>query len=223
MYAFICTRDKDLKQITKDLLVYLASCGVRSKVLVGQKSIFEAYSFALTDEQIRDDETVILCHDDIFIKSEPKDFLNQLSKLDDPKTGFIGVAGTTELGLNAVWWDKDVWAQGKHRGEVWHGEVHDCFRTTFGPVGQVVVLDGLFLAAKAITLRNIGLKKPDYFEGDWDFYDLHYTSKALELGLENHVVNIEVIHNSKGELVGRDSWFLNREAFIKNTNLPLTL
>ena len=65
------------------------------------------------------------------------------------------------------------------------------------------------------------MEKPEYFEGDWDFYDLHYTSKAHNLNLENHTIPIKIIHHSAGEIVGRDSWHKNREAFIRNTELPL--
>ena len=82
-------------------------------------------------------------------------------------------------------------------------------------------MDGLFLAAKAKTLKEIGLDKPEYFEGDWDFYDIHYTMKAHQTGLINKVVPIIVLHNSFGNLAGRESWHKNREAFIKNTDLPV--
>ena len=33
---------------------------------------------------------------------------------------------------------------------------------------------------------------------------------------------ISIIHDSSGELVGRDSWHKNREAFIHNVKLPLS-
>ena len=48
----------------------------------------------------------------------------------------------------------------------------------YGKPDQVVCMDGLFLAASGKVLREIGLDKPEYFEGDWDFYDIHYTVSA---------------------------------------------
>ena len=36
-------------------------------------------------------------------------------------------------------------------------------------------------------------------------------------------VDIKIIHHSLGELVGRDSWHKNREAFISKTELPLQI
>ena len=66
-------------------------------------------------------------------------------------------------------------------------------------------------------------KKPFYFEGDWDFYDIYYTSKAIRKGYRNYVIELDVLHNSKGDLGGRDSWHKNREAFIKKNDLPLKI
>ena len=135
------------------------------------------------------------------------------------------MAGATRLGVDAVWWNKDHWQGGYLRGSVRHGPTRqDSYKTTFGPkgnlFGEVYVMDGLFLVARASTLREIELKKPSYFEGEWDFYDIYYTSKASRRGYKNYVINIDVLHNSMGELSGRDSWHKNREAFIKRNDLP---
>jgi len=37
------------------------------------------------------------------------------------------------------------------------------------------------------------------------------------------VMDIKIFHNSRGELVGRDSWHKNREAFIANNDLPIEI
>ena len=84
-------------------------------------------------------------------------------------------------------------------------------------------MDGLFLAARGEVLREVGLDKPEYFEGGWDFYDIHYTITAHEKKYHNRVLPINILHNSKGELVGRDSWHKNRQAFIDRTNLPIII
>ena len=84
-------------------------------------------------------------------------------------------------------------------------------------------MDGLFLAATVKTLRKVGLEKPEYFPGEWDFYDIHYTVTARKQGWRNFTVPLFIKHESRGELVGRDSWHKNREAFIKNTSLPIVI
>ena len=59
--------------------------------------------------------------------------------------------------------------------------------------------------------RSIDLAKPDYLEGDWDFYDIHYTLAAHIKGYKNKAINLSAVHFSRGELAGRDSWHKNRK------------
>ena len=138
----------------------------------------------------------------------------------------MGAAGTTLLGNDAVWWNQQHWGAGYHRGHVEHVKKNQnatqLYKTTYGPTGQVVALDGLFLAARKEVWEDITLDKPDYFEGNWDFYDIHCTTKAHLMGYKNYVIPINLVHQSGGELAGRDSWHKNREAFIANTKLPLS-
>ena len=128
------------------------------------------------------------------------------------------------LGPDAVWWDQERWQQAKHRGVVTHIDPKGKeYVTPYGPPGDVVTLDGLFFAAKRKVIDAVGLDKPDYFEGEWDFYDIHYTSQAFLKGFTNKVMDIKIFHNSRGELVGRDSWHKNREAFIAKNDLPIEI
>ena len=225
IYAFICTRSKDFSDTTKKLSSYLSRAGIKTKFLVGQKSIFSGYAKAFEKFDIQNNDIVIMCHDDIEILTDPNVFKDIIAKTClKMSTGFIGVAGTTYLGEDAVWWNHQNWQQGLHRGHVYHGnDIHTADSTYYGKPDQVVCMDGLFLASSGRTLREIGLDKPEYFEGDWDFYDIHYTIKAHKKGYKNFVVPVQILHNSKGELAGRDSWHKNREAFIKNTQLPIRL
>jgi len=222
IHALICTRDKNLNPITKKLVSYLSSISINVKLLVGQESIFEGYKKGFAKCHPDPNDIFILCHDDIEIKMKPQHFIACLSRVLGKEVGFAGPAGTTFLGPNAVWWDEQPWRDGLHRGQVFHIKEEKEYSTDYGPFGPVVVLDGLFLAAKADVLSQIGLSKPDYFEGDWDFYDIHYTSEAFKSGLTNITVPIKMLHHSSGSLVGRDSWHKNREAFIANNTLPLT-
>ena len=194
------------------------------KFLVNQPSIFAGYQKAFTDNDVQDDDIVILCHDDIEILSSPwvlKQCLMETLKHD---AGFIGVAGTKKLTEDAIWWNQNVWRSGGHSGIVWHGEdIMSSDTTYYGQHGRVVVMDGLFLAASGKTLRSVGLSQPGYLPGGWDYYDIHYTLTAHKQGLKNKTVPLNILHNSKGELAGRDSWHANREAFIGHHRLPVTV
>ena len=109
-----------------------------------------------------------------------------------------------------------------HSGKVYHvGENSVPYPTYYGPPSRVVVLDGLFLVASAKTLKEVGLEKPPYLEGDWDFYDLHYTMTSHKKGFKNVTVPLEIVHHSSGELVGREGWNENRMAFIREHQLPI--
>ncbi|MAG27807.1 hypothetical protein CMI47_19940 [Candidatus Pacearchaeota archaeon] len=226
-YALICTRTKQLSKTTQTLTSYLSRCGVEVKLIVNSKSIFSGYSRAFKQINPDPSDIFILCHDDIEILSQEGYFLPLLFReLSVPKTGFIGPAGTTELNSRAVWWDQDQWAKGKHSGMVFHGEelTSNVNPTFYGAYRNVAILDGLFLAAKARVLMDVGLDKPDYLEGEWDFYDIHYTATARKKGYSNRAVPVLILHNSSGELAGRDSWHKNRELFILkfDRDFPIT-
>ena len=226
LFAIICTRHRNIGTVTLGLVHTLSSYGVDIKLLTAQNSIFEAYQKGLNSCAAKDKDIIIYCHDDIQILSSYKEFLASLAKCVEENTGIVGPAGTTHLGKDAVWWDQTRWRQGDHRGEVKHRAPDDSSRivtTSYGKPGQVVALDGLFLAARKEVWAKIGLHKPSYFEGKWDFYDIHYTTTAHNLGYKNYAVPINMVHQSNGELVGRDSWHKNRQAFIANTNLPIRI
>ena len=206
---------------------YLSSLDAQVNVLVDKKSIFSAYEEALHEITLDPSDIIILCHDDIKITTHPTLFKEILeSKLKKQDTGFVGVAGTTVLGPTGVWWDQALWQQQKHTGFVLHGsDIASADATFFGGYGGAVVLDGLFLAATVKTLKAIGLSKPKRFVGDWDFYDILYTFRAHSKGLKNYTVPIVLMHESRGELAGRDSWHQNRSAFLAMADgkLPATL
>ena len=224
LYAIICTRDKDINPVTTTLVNTLSSYGVEVKLLVNQASIFSAYEKGLQACEASPQDIIICCHDDIVLLNEKVSFVAALASCTNPETGVVGPAGTSLLGKDAVWWNQERWQAGYHRGAVRHNdkEQEKIQNTHYGPYGQVVALDGLFLAARKEVWEKIGFKKPDYFEGLWDFYDIHYTTSAHLLGLKNYAVPIKLTHYSSGELVGRDSWHKNRQAFIENTELPLS-
>ena len=226
IYAIICTRDRNKVTSTTDkLLTFLCAANVKIFMLSGAKSIFSAYQGAFEKINPEKEDITIFCHDDIEIRENPQDFVEKLkNSFSSPEIGFVGAAGTMSLGPDAVWWDQERWQQAKHRGVVTHIDPKGKeYVTPYGAPGDVVTLDGLFFAAKRKVIDAVGLDKPDYFEGEWDFYDIHYTSQAFLKGFTNKVMDIKIFHNSRGELVGRDSWHKNREAFIANNDLPIEI
>ena len=226
IHAIICTRDSsNVTTTTDNLIKFLVSCKIGVYLLSGAKSIFEAYKGAFEKLNPAADDICIFCHDDIEIRENPTVFLEKItSTCKLPETGFVGPAGTSHLSENAVWWDMNQWKLGKHHGMVNHLDPQGKeYTTKYGPEGDVVALDGLFLAARGEVIRDVGLNKPKYFNGEWDFYDIHYTTTAFRKGYSNKAINLNILHNSRGELVGRDSWHENRAAFIANTELPMKI
>lgn len=184
--------------------------------MIGEKSIFEAYKRVVDEYEGHFEDIIIFCHDDIRILTDPEVFTQLIEKkLSDKYIGFVGVAGTSYLTKTGVWWEQEPWSKGLHSGSVWHGELENCVHTYYGEYKNVVCLDGLFLAAKVRTLRNINLNKLNTFPGDWEFYDILYTIRAFQKKLKNVTLPIQIIHQSFGDLAGRDSWHLNREAFLQ--------
>ena len=227
IYAIISTRDKNnVTSVTNSLVKYLTDADIRVVLLSKQKSIFSAYKKAVEHISPDDHDMVMFCHDDIEIKEQPEDFKAIIKDaLMSPGAGFVGPAGTTYLGEDAVWWNHENWKKGLHRGRVFHvdkktGKLEN---TMYGFEDDVVVLDGLFLACSGKLAKELDWSKPDYFEGEWDFYDIHYTTQAFELGYRNMARDLQIVHHSRGELAGRDSWHKNRRAYIDNTDLPLEL
>lgn len=228
-YFCVPTRNRDSTRLVKDLKFYaqniidditLTKLAVVD-IFPGLGSIFDFFNAVknLTANSHLDD-IVIFCHDDIEIHTQPYLFRDILTKtLKNRNVGFAGVAGTTELGENAVWWDKQRWIEQKHSGFVFHGS--ELQATYFGPHREVVVLDGLFLATTVRVLKELDLNKPSYFTGNWDFYDIYYCLKVRELGYKNFTVPITIMHKSRGELAGRTSWEQNRIALINNFTLPI--
>ena len=221
--ALIPTRDESNVSVVS----YLEDCGFEVHLLIDQKSIFSAYKEKVNTLKLMKDDLVILCHDDIKILTDKTIFLELLENtLAKPGVGFVGVAGTRILNNDGVWWSglQNPASKDWLSGAVYHGkEVSSMQLTYFGPTSKVVVLDGVFLAAKGKTLNSIGLGKPKPFSGEWDFYDIWYTYQATKKKLSNFTVPISILHASPGELQGRDSWHANKKAFVENADLPMSL
>lgn len=221
-YALIPTRSEKYSDTLSNLISYLSSIGVVCKILINRNSIFQAFEEEINALKLDDEDAVILCHDDIEILMDPDTFLKELFiGLNKPNAGFVGVAGTQYLNESGVWWNE----RARLKGFIFHGpDRARMLPSFFGQLeAPVVVLDGVFLAAKGKTLKSLNLKKPKAFKGEWDFYDIEYTTLAFEKGLTNYVMPILLRHESPGEIAGRDSWIHNRRVFCNLHLLPMQI
>lgn len=228
IYSIICTRSEDPSSDTptlKELREYFGED--ETFVIRGAKSIWEGYTSGVGEilKEASPNDIIVFCHDDIEILNPYPRFSKILAETTARFSGFIGVAGTSKLPMDGVWWSSR--AVGEALGAVFHGGKfilgNEGHLTYFGPYGVAEVMDGLFLATKVETLKKFDLiSKPDYLEGDWNFYDLHMTMTAASKGLLNYVAPILVRHESAGELVGRKEWHIDRVNFTKKW-FPITL
>ena len=220
IYSIICSR-KDKEPINfRNLLKYFKDANIDCRVAYDQEGIFQGYNNTVKSLNAKDDDIIILFHDDIQIFIDRDQFVNILTESLVPQdVGFVGPVGTTLLGTNAMWWDPHLRQQGYHRGFVFQGSnIKKLNPNYFGHHGNVVVLDGLFLAARKSTLDVVGLNKPEEFPNGWDYYDLFYTLTAYERGFTNKTIPIILTHYSDG--VMRPTWDENRKEFRKLFRLP---
>lgn len=221
-HTFICTRTENNPAIDNFIIPLVKSDISRVHVKVGAESIFKGYSELLKENKIDPNDTVVLCHDDIFFITSPQKVYELINNaLSNPDTGFIGVAGTNYLSTNLIWWSRKE----KCRGTVFHGKNEsNMVPTYYGPAGEVVCLDGVFLACKAGLLYTLGLDQPEYFSGGWDFYDILWTLQArMSYKKRNYVLPFLICHNSPGNGIHNNSWKNNKAALTERlaNKLPI--
>ena len=186
-------------------------------VAYNASSIYEGHSNNIKELEERssppkDNDIIVLVHDDVEILSLPAKFGFLVSLAQKPGVGFVGVAGATNFTQNGAWWTARQ--TGEARGFVWQGtDDVTMVPNYFGHPGQVVVLDGCLIAASYKTIKDIGLEKPDYLSSDWDYYDIHLTFSAHYKGYSNYVVPIMIRHESSGQM--REGWYQAKDEFMK--------
>lgn len=229
----ICSRlNKESKSLSsiKDYVNKTPShIDMRIAVAYDAPSIYQGHTQNLDwiqqQYKLEDDDIIVMCHDDIQIMSNHHEFERLLQTCLKANVGFVGVAGSTYYDatkIGGAWWNARH--MGAARGFVFQGQ-DEVFMTPnyFGPYGQVVCLDGCFLACSYKTLKAITLSRPSYLSGPWDFYDIHMTSKAHLLGYSNYAVPIIIRHESPGEM--RQEWYKAKDEFVKThrSQLPIIL
>ena len=228
IYLSICTRDKhskallELMHYSKGLNTTLSN-HANYVVAHNASSIYEGHSNNIKELEERasppkDNDIIVLVHDDVEILSAPAKFSYLTSLAAKPGVGFVGVAGACNFTKNGSWWNARL--SGEARGFVWQGDNEVTMTPNyFGPAGQVVVLDGCLIAATYKTLKDIGLSQPEYLSSGWDYYDIHMTFLAHYKGYANYVVPIMIRHESSGQM--REGWYQAKNEFMRKWGVAI--
>lgn len=180
-------------------------CDYEFVVVEGKKGgIFRAY-----DRGAKSAKFPILCflHEDVELLSynywvEP---LQSLLSLE--RTGLVGVAGSKDFTRDGRWWAPN----NRLSGAVMHSNNNQEWFTSYGPYGEVVMVDGLiFFINKEIYNRLGGYQKTD-LKG-YHYYDVDLSLRAHWEGYRNYTISLLVRHSSVGEMP--PEWSINRQKWL---------
>jgi len=174
-----------------------------------QYSLTSIYNKAIK-EYNRENIIMIFAHPDITIKTENfgKILLHRFNHTD---FSIIGVAGTTYLHDNGVWWHD----RSRMFGIVEHTNGISTWVSEYAPprkgyIKPVVVIDGVFIATDC---NNIIHQFDEEFKG-YHFYEipmcLNNYLDEINIGV---TTDIRILHNSIGMV--NEQWELNRQQFIE--------
>ena len=182
----------------------------------GKYSLTELYNRGLKEAK---NNNIVFCHDDLII--ETKGWAKKLLKLkhNNPDYGILGIAGTTELPENGMWWTN--WA--KMMGSVWHTHEGRTWQSKYSGIFKneildALLVDGLFFLVDRDLIKN---KFDNHFKG-FHFYEIDFCVSNWLSGVKVGVnFEVKVIHKSVGMV--NDEWHKNRFLFVGKhfTSLPL--
>lgn len=183
-----------------------------------QYSLPEIYNKAIAEYNI-DDAIMVFCHNDIIIRTKNWGKL-LLTKFNSADFQIIGVAGSTYLAENGVWWTD----RSKMCGIVEHTDGISTWVSEYAPAKlgytkPVVLVDGLFIAADCSELAH---GWDEEFRG-FHMYDVSFCIPNYLDGCNIGVTTvIRILHKSIGETTPQ--WKNNRFQFIEKykEELPIT-
>ncbi len=172
-------------------------------------------------EQLHPESLVVFCHDDVWLAEAclRTPLLEALERFD-----LVGVAGSRRiLPGQPTWWlqpDGRTWDHPHLLGEIRHGDPGASEPIRFGASpAPAMLLDGVFLAARAGTLQAAGVRFDPAFP--FHFYDLDLCRSALAAGLRLGVWPLSLIHASPGA-AGSTDWQLGLECYRRKWEPSLT-
>jgi GT2 family glycosyltransferase len=180
-------------------------------------SLTEIYNIGLNQSK---NDIVVFIHNDLFFntKNWGKILLGKFSKTE---YGILGLAGTTDLNENGIWWGDNTKMIGivnhKHNNRTFESKYSNSYGKN---IIDVVTIDGLFIGVNKNKLQKGFVEE---FNG-FHYYDISFCVENLLNGVKIGVIfDITVTHNSIGQT--NDEFEKNRQIFIKKyeKNLPLKI
>lgn len=190
---------------------------VIEKVNDGSKSLSQLYNEILNESKT---DIVVFCHDDIYF--DTTSWYSKLIKhFEKTDFGIIGMAGTTSMPSNGMWWHDRKKMVGivnhENDGKKWESKYADSVGNS---ILQTVIVDGLFIA---IHKKRIKRQFNEEFKG-FHFYDIPFCFENHIDGVKVGVItNIRITHKSIGQT--NEQWEENRKLFEEKykSNLPSKL
>lgn len=184
-----------------------------------QYSLTEVYNKALN--KYKENNTIILfVHPDIIIKTRDWGKL-LLNKFNNNHYDILGVAGSTYIPDNGIWWSD----RNKMHGIVEHTDGSSTWISEYssekkGHITETVSIDGLFMAVNPNTIIH-------QFDEDFlgfHFYDLSFCIPNYLDGCNIGVTtDLRILHKSVG--MTNEQWEFNRNKFIDKyyMDLPVSI
>ena len=184
-------------------------------------SLSEVYNLALKeyyDDIIEDNDSIfIFCHNDIIFDN--KDWGKKLLyKFNNYSYDIIGVAGSTFMPNNGMWWHDRSKMVGivnhEQVGKKWASE----YSNKFIGIKSTIIVDGVFMAVNPDTIEN---RFDESYKG-FHFYDIAFCFPNYLDGCNIGVVtDLRITHKSVGET--NKEWEDNRKQFAEQYEdyLPL--
>lgn len=171
-------------------------------------------------EHFEDNTIYVFCHNDIIFKTTDWGKV-LLRKFNNSDYDILGVAGSTYIAENGVWWSD----RSKMHGCVEHTNgvsswVSEYSNERVGLIVPVVLVDGVFIAIKPDSNMVEWNEKYNNFH----FYDVVKSVENYLEGFNIGVINdIRILHKSVGQT--NDKWEENRIQFVNEFKeyLPLDI
>jgi len=164
-----------------------------------KEGLSTVYNRYLTEEHKND--IVLFVHDDLII-----DTIFLVEHLRKSPYVVTGLAGARSVDLKT---DKCAWhlmsKRDQQLGEVKHIKDGIIWSSVFGPtVGQVCVLDGLFLAVNVEEILKTEARFNIMF--NWHHYDIAFGQECFKHNVTMGVLPINVIHYGLGDSMLTQDW-----------------
>lgn len=154
----VCVGPTDLfEQVSGPSIRRFNAEGAPVLTVTGQSSMFRAYNALLDQAQSAGCSGLLMIHDDVELRADPRPALEPL--LEDDSVGVVGALGGMRP-TSLAWWSQREGRKG--RLEDW-GKVHDYSSGVF----DVDVVDDVIMCVSPWTIKNIRFPESRYggFEG----------------------------------------------------------